>query len=1124
MRRHAFNRITFDFSVVSEAVAENTLNRLSAFWMTEMETIIETSIDATIGSAGDLVLDRLVLDLGELPEVEMEAVLAERLGAGLRAEFSRAARRGGVGTPDEKPAARRDSAKPNPLRTLETYLLTGNLPAEHAGRETSIDSLLIESLKTEPDRLITLLRRIARQDQVRRRLLLQSAPHTRERLIRRLAGSQHGQPNGLRKKSLERHGRGALGQVPDRLRKETQQALILSQLLAMPNGNGNGVDHPLFQSQEIPRAEPIQFTDEPPNRPAGPGARSPNALAPKSVPHQAGPHAHHTAQEESPPGSGAQKPASATLLSNLGQTGPLPAGPATDGPPPGTTVQTPQAGTSTSDPDQTGPNALGPTADGPSGADVIRPKTGSPISDPRQTGAIAPETSRNTPSHYVGAPPPDSAEATTDPGQTGPLPPKPIPHGHPTSTEATPPEPSVPSSDPGRTETHARGPATNGSPDTGASYATTSGAPNSDRTHNGPEAHTPAPDEPPLGTRARAPEVPARPSEPQEARTSPPSPAADSVISAEYADFLRLVQRNRVPSDRLLNIHMGAWFSALLDSDGNRLIRDLRALPDREATVTELLRHLPWTDLEALICALSPTMGGLVMTTLLAGELASASQKGPGDRAVLGALWQAALALTLDPRTPTQDGTALVRRMITEAAAYGDVNADAVLKALRDGAHIGVRQDPRFLVLDDIFSTQPRQAEPGGGTSEGKYDRRPSVHPTESTDHPLPLPPPQSSDPTDPLSVAIFYLRYGSLPAGETRSDVSDGIEILINTALAAGTPARLAWLSPILADPLHRLRLVRNISTETAKKLIVRVCPDMGGAISVAEEVAAIVSQIIPDLGGDDWTSLTLSLALEPSLGPFPDAASAETAFLRTALYTASAQRSFPYSDTVAALATRSATLEGLSSGARQAITALFADDAKAPPPEPPTRHAPTTGDLADTARPPALDRLFVDNAGLVLLWPYLPRLFTMLDLLDDNGFRHTETQLRAVHLTLFLVSGDHTAPEHVLPLNKLLCGLDLSHPIGLDITPTEQETGLVHDLLYSVTQTWTPLKNTSIEGLRESFLMRNGRLERSSPSGPMTLHVESRAFDMLLDQLPWSISVVKLNWMPEALHVRWR
>ncbi|MEO1401775.1 MAG: contractile injection system tape measure protein [Cyanobacteria bacterium J06635_1] len=35
--------------------------------------------------------------------------------------------------------------------------------------------------------------------------------------------------------------------------------------------------------------------------------------------------------------------------------------------------------------------------------------------------------------------------------------------------------------------------------------------------------------------------------------------------------------------------------------------------------------------------------------------------------------------------------------------------------------------------------------------------------------------------------------------------------------------------------------------------------------------------------------------------------------------------------------------------------------------------------------------------------------------------------------------------------------------------------------------------------------------------------LQIERETYDILLDQLPWSIRVVKLPWMPKLLYVEW-
>jgi hypothetical protein len=40
----------------------------------------------------------------------------------------------------------------------------------------------------------------------------------------------------------------------------------------------------------------------------------------------------------------------------------------------------------------------------------------------------------------------------------------------------------------------------------------------------------------------------------------------------------------------------------------------------------------------------------------------------------------------------------------------------------------------------------------------------------------------------------------------------------------------------------------------------------------------------------------------------------------------------------------------------------------------------------------------------------------------------------------------------------------------------------------------------------------------------GGIGLEVAPRTYDMLLDRLPWSISLVKLPWMTAPIHVDWR
>ena len=67
-----------------------------------------------------------------------------------------------------------------------------------------------------------------------------------------------------------------------------------------------------------------------------------------------------------------------------------------------------------------------------------------------------------------------------------------------------------------------------------------------------------------------------------------------------------------------------------------------------------------------------------------------------------------------------------------------------------------------------------------------------------------------------------------------------------------------------------------------------------------------------------------------------------------------------------------------------------------------------------------------------------------------------------------------------------------------------------------------WTILKNTSVEGLRVSFIDRDGTLSRTTKG--WRLRVQSSSYDMLLQYLPWSIQYIKLPWMDTILQVDWQ
>jgi hypothetical protein len=107
-------------------------------------------------------------------------------------------------------------------------------------------------------------------------------------------------------------------------------------------------------------------------------------------------------------------------------------------------------------------------------------------------------------------------------------------------------------------------------------------------------------------------------------------------------------------------------------------------------------------------------------------------------------------------------------------------------------------------------------------------------------------------------------------------------------------------------------------------------------------------------------------------------------------------------------------------------------------------------------------------------------------------------------------------------LTLNKLLCGVAPDTPVIGEVEITAEERLAIDGLLEAMIQHWKAIGKTSVAGLRESFLQREGRL--SHDDNGWRLRVQPRAFDMLLDRVPWGFATTKFAWMEEVIHVEWR
>lgn len=201
-----------------------------------------------------------------------------------------------------------------------------------------------------------------------------------------------------------------------------------------------------------------------------------------------------------------------------------------------------------------------------------------------------------------------------------------------------------------------------------------------------------------------------------------------------------------------------------------------------------------------------------------------------------------------------------------------------------------------------------------------------------------------------------------------------------------------------------------------------------------------------------------------------------------------------------------------------------------KRPDPEPgktPKQDAGRESDLPPiTLKPPdpvlTEEGIFVVNAGIVLLHPFLATLFGRLGWLENKQFRSTHQQERAIYLLHYLARAEKQAEEADLVMPKVLCSYPLEEPVNPDIILTEEEITEADDLLTAAIQRWEILKNSSHAALREGFLQRGGKL--SWKNGSWHLQVERMSYDMLLDHLPWNLSMILLPWMKEIFRVEWR
>jgi len=163
------------------------------------------------------------------------------------------------------------------------------------------------------------------------------------------------------------------------------------------------------------------------------------------------------------------------------------------------------------------------------------------------------------------------------------------------------------------------------------------------------------------------------------------------------------------------------------------------------------------------------------------------------------------------------------------------------------------------------------------------------------------------------------------------------------------------------------------------------------------------------------------------------------------------------------------------------------------------------------------------VHHAGLIVIHPFLPRLFEAIGVIRGDATQIDRSQMaRAAAVLHWIATKNLNLHEFELGFIKLFLGLrhDDQLPVSEGLV-SQSDQDEVQTLLEAVVRHWEALKTTSVRTLRFSFLQRQGLLRKDDMG--WKLHIERLPIDVLVDRLPWSISILKLPWSNSMLHTEW-
>ncbi|CAM1358341.1 contractile injection system tape measure protein [Tenacibaculum xiamenense] len=162
----------------------------------------------------------------------------------------------------------------------------------------------------------------------------------------------------------------------------------------------------------------------------------------------------------------------------------------------------------------------------------------------------------------------------------------------------------------------------------------------------------------------------------------------------------------------------------------------------------------------------------------------------------------------------------------------------------------------------------------------------------------------------------------------------------------------------------------------------------------------------------------------------------------------------------------------------------------------------------------------MYVENAGVILTHPFLKFLLINRELYDEETQKITNPE-KAIHLIHFVATGKEQDLESNMVFEKIICGISPDQPINRFIYLSEEDKQEAENMIQAVLSNWEKMNNASIDLLRYEFFNRNGKLTTGKKT--VSLKIERKPQDLLLNKINWNMSMVKLPWLTTMIQVEW-